>query len=318
MGELRNEFSLSFSTAKLLNSCARAWYWKAYGSWNGWNDGAPESARLAYALKQGQTIDMLVGKLVHRVAYDLIQAAARHQRGPLEEREYTIGKAGAELAKALNDSELGLWKTQAKRKPVLLDWFYQAPELPERMAIAQDKLRTCLDHLFVNPRAINLSRTLADGTAKLIAAEHLEGFGLKLDDGEPVKIWVQFDLAVRHEPTRRLVIFDWKTGRPYGENDAQVGIYAMWLETTDILHAGRISLAQVYLGQNEERILHSTDEIRAQATEYLKAALAKATFYLVAADRQANQAVPMERFEQVGANQPECRRCAYRRLCERG
>jgi hypothetical protein len=68
------EFSWSPSRDRVLAECARAYYWRYYGSHGGWLQDAPQQARQAYALKQLTTFPLLVGPAVHEWARDCAPA----------------------------------------------------------------------------------------------------------------------------------------------------------------------------------------------------------------------------------------------------
>ena len=64
------EFSWSHSRDRSLAECARAYFWRYYGSHNGWLPDAPEEASVAYALKQLTTFPMILGTAIHACARD--------------------------------------------------------------------------------------------------------------------------------------------------------------------------------------------------------------------------------------------------------
>ncbi|MBU1700874.1 MAG: PD-(D/E)XK nuclease family protein, partial [Candidatus Eisenbacteria bacterium] len=49
---LKNTFSWSHSRKRLFDDCPRAYYFRYYGSWEGWLHDAPPLARALYILKQ--------------------------------------------------------------------------------------------------------------------------------------------------------------------------------------------------------------------------------------------------------------------------
>ena len=63
--DLQNRFSWSRSRDGLFHDCRRKYFYHYYGSWGGWEGDAQEEIRRLYVLKQLQSRQMWVGKLVH-------------------------------------------------------------------------------------------------------------------------------------------------------------------------------------------------------------------------------------------------------------
>ena len=72
-------FSWSHSRVRLLDECARAYYWRYYGSHGGWSPLAPEQTQLAWRLKHLVTLNTVFGQVLHRCAKDCAEAL-RHRR----------------------------------------------------------------------------------------------------------------------------------------------------------------------------------------------------------------------------------------------
>jgi hypothetical protein len=66
MAELENKLTWSHSRQNTFNACKRKYYYQHYGSWGGWDVGAPREIRQAYCLKNIDGIDAYLGNLVHK------------------------------------------------------------------------------------------------------------------------------------------------------------------------------------------------------------------------------------------------------------
>ena len=80
MAELTNEFAFSWSRHKIFYECPRKLYWQYYGSWGGWEDEAPASARLAYRLKNIKNLTMLVGETFHEELAEILRRRGHQPR----------------------------------------------------------------------------------------------------------------------------------------------------------------------------------------------------------------------------------------------
>ena len=65
LGELKNEFSWSFSRANRYRHCPRAYYYHYYAAWEGWREESPPPIQRAYLLKNLTDLPRWTGTLVH-------------------------------------------------------------------------------------------------------------------------------------------------------------------------------------------------------------------------------------------------------------
>ena len=67
MTNFKNEFSWSKSRDELFNECKRKYFFKHYGSWNGWDSNEEDRIKRIYYLKQLKTKEIWLGQIVHEV-----------------------------------------------------------------------------------------------------------------------------------------------------------------------------------------------------------------------------------------------------------
>lgn len=312
--ELVNDFTLSYSLASLIQRCARAWYWKAYGSWKGWEDAAPPEARLAYAINKGQSLDALVGSLVHRVALEAVLAASAAMPEP--DAASTGAWALGRLREAVLTAPLERWKLEPKRSPMLMDYFYGAPDLDDRLRAAEEKLARALAALRSNQRLQRVCDGLRAGTARVVSAEEPQRFTVDVGP-DIVDVWVVIDMAIEHVPTGKVVVLDWKTGKVHDIEEAQLGLYALWLRDVRGVHPSGVSLVRAYLVTREERTKVATEEDFERARAHLREARAIAAGLVIDGDLAHNVPKPRDAFEQLAKGSRECAWCDYRIMCGR-
>lgn len=214
------EFSWSHSRDRVLAECARAYYWRYYGSHGGWLPDAPQQARQAYALKQLTTFPLIVGSAVHECARDCALATRKGAVRPSFEVML------ARVSDALNRAVLGAHHRAAflrdpKRFVMLREAWHSgradSPALPAAVA----KARVCLRTLESSPVWEDLEGCQPEWVAVP------DGPAAFVHEGWP--IYAGPDLVYRPDG-RRVVILDWKTGDD-SDAELQIPLYALYCRT---------------------------------------------------------------------------------------
>lgn len=321
-------FSLSPSSARRLDTCARAHFWGVYGFWGGWDNDLPptDPRRLAYILKTGTSLAGLVGTIVHDFARKSIDA---RQAGIPVSRYELRSQAFVQLSLAVRLTAARKYESDPKGAPVVLDLFYDGvEESAERIYRYRDELDASLEALVLNEHFL----AVVEGDAEVLYAEDRYQLQVPIPVGdvnahapgwepEPVDVpvWVVPDLVYRPggAPSRRVIV-DWKTGRVDDAARAQVGVYAAWLAQADGIAPDDIAAVAVYLQHYVEKPVQGSAELVEEALAWVRGAARKALTYVEGGDPRTNRPVPMEAFEQLPADSKDCRYCAFRRLCGRG
>jgi len=221
-GDLRNNFSWSFSRHRVFEECRRRYYLQYYGSWNGWSADGPERARLAYRLKNMQSLPMWIGAIVHRIVERIVSDLRnREDRGLEAYQKQARDLMNREWKQSLD----GEWMHKPKYNLNLFEHYYGVDVTAEERVAARDKVFACLDHFMNGDLFADLARLRP---AEWKSIEKLDQFVV---NGHPV--FVKVDCATRTEPTpegapARLIIYDWKTGKEAEEAEAQLGCYALY------------------------------------------------------------------------------------------
>ena len=151
MADITNEFAFSWSRHKMFYQCARKLYWQHYGFWRGWEDDAPDSARLAYRLKKIQNMTMLVGDTFHA---ELAEILRRREPAP---RKVPVDQLKADmerrLLKRLRESRNADWERYGdpKNYTILFEDYYQSGVSEQVEAEAKETLHRCVDGLAADP-----------------------------------------------------------------------------------------------------------------------------------------------------------------------
>lgn len=297
MSGLKNELSWSPSRGKILQKCARAYYYRHYGSWNGWErDGTPEQ-RLAYRLKQMKSLHSWIGDVVHRVIEESLRAARAKRAMPkaedLQERARFL------LNQEWFESKDKAWLENPKHYCNLFDHYYSREVSRDFL----DRLRTKVFRSLANFCGSAVLREIMEardwiGMEKLCVFTH---------NGNTC--FVKPDFAIRPNPSD-VVVYDWKTGRPRPEDDFQVACYAMLAKRK--WNAKQPEVVLFYLPSNQVirrrpdvAELASVEQCIDRDFETMRAPLR---------DQDKNEAVK-EDFPLC--RQPtECEKCEFFELCE--
>lgn len=300
------DFSWSHSRDRALSECTRSYFWRYYGSHRGWETGAPESARLAYALKQLTTFPMIVGTVMHDCARDFAAAVRDDVARP------TLEVMLARVSDALNRAVLGshhrgLFLRDPKRVVMLRDAWYAGRADGSGLAPALTKARACLRALQGSVVWDELARcqpewiTVPDGPEAFV------------HEGWP--IYAAPDLVYRPDG-RRVVILDWKTGDD-SDVELQIPLYALYCRTVlglpfrDDEWFGRV----VNLATGEDRTNEITRIDVLGAAQRVRDSVGVMHSLLIAPD--TNEPRPIEEFPILGPERRRsCQYCSFLALCE--
>ena len=141
-------FSWSHTRHKTFRECPRKYYYHYYASHNGWNVDAPESARLAYLLKNLTSLPMEIGATIHKAASDAIRQARSSKSVPTAEYLYAIVREHLnKVWKQSNDSDKSKWRRDPKQWRIFREFYYDNGIDDDKRIEAQDRIKRCLANL---------------------------------------------------------------------------------------------------------------------------------------------------------------------------
>jgi CRISPR/Cas system-associated exonuclease Cas4 (RecB family) len=308
MAEITNEFAFSWSRFKAFYECPRKLYWQHYGFWNGWDAEAPKTARLAYRLKQLKNVTMLVGDTFHSELAEIIR---RRKPSPTA---VPVGQLKADmerrLIKGLRESRNADWDRYGdpKHYTILFEDYYQSGVSEQMEAEAVANLHRCVDGLAAEPFgrrvfAVEKER-LRYIDPKDVSEKRVTSDGLVL--------YASPDLVVEDEQGG-LHIVDWKTGKPYKPNLAQLAVYGIFVTEKFGVPLERLTAHLIYVSAGERQkhdVIEGVEEARRAISTYVADVKERLT------DPIANIAGDIERFPMT-EKRSLCRTCNFRELCDR-
>ena len=314
----KNEVSFSPSSKKLLERCARQYWYGKYAYWNGWWYGnrppVSKTAEEAYTAKHMDTVYSWTGSIVHEVAARTLKAAQTGRpwhRGNLETA--MLKEANARITKGLKQARTQKSGNPKKRLQLVEEEFgiaYDERWLRNRV---DSRIRSLMsdDDKWNGPGNVNLFLHALSRADRIVSVEDLFNH-----IHHATSVYLSIDLMMRsaHDPEHDCVIVDWKTGIPRDEDVLQVGQYGLWARKKQWQN---ITLLLIYLNEEgvEVRSVVAGESTIAAADEEINIFTDKLATMLVNGDLKKN--VPIESKFEPTSDPGNCMRCAFQGMCER-
>ncbi|MFH1038244.1 MAG: PD-(D/E)XK nuclease family protein [PVC group bacterium] len=218
--KISNPFRWSKSRAGIFAECKRKYYLRYYRHWGGWQDDAPEIARLAYRLGKMTSMAALAGSAVHEVL-------AGHFRGLRngQFRELVPERAVEIMRAAWINAKKERWRLDPKKYPPLFEVYYDRVPSDERLREYADGARRAVVAARESPLG-GLAGSLGRSDFLWIDPAG-EAFSEEICfDVPPYQAMAAPDLVLRDK--NRVLIVDWKTGRESDGDRLQMEAGALW------------------------------------------------------------------------------------------
>lgn len=302
------DFSWSHTRDRLLNDCARAYYYRYYAGHQGWlgPQEASAAARHAYRLKFLVTLHQVLGGAIHECARSCVEAVRCGDPLPSHTQMLTqvLGALRGACAASKNRRA---FERNPKHHPMLHSVYYRGSWDIGEVAKVKEKVDRCLASL----RSCSLWEELRGADpAGIVLIDQLEAVNVG-------GIWVYAapDLVVRIEED--VTVVDWKTGAEGDEEvTEQLALYALvvikrfrwrfddhqWFGRIIRLNEGQeqaVDLTRLHLMRASHRIRESVELMRAYLEDFAE-----------------NRPRPAEAFPLVHpAFRAQCCRCNFFELC---
>lgn len=210
-----NRYAWSYTAWRLWRSCPRAWWLKTNVAWGGWERSASPAQRLAYRLGKMTSYLMYAGLIVHEMIADHILSRA----APPADYRAMIGDRLSQAEQAHIERR---WEADPKKHPPISELYYAEPNNRETYSRGHRRAVGCMTTFYSRAETFHYDRFLTIPDADPI-----------LVDTATCPVWVQFDLAHYDAATHRVLVRDWKTGKPRN-TDRQQGMiqaamaYRIW------------------------------------------------------------------------------------------
>ena len=316
MGAIENNFTWSSSRDGTFQRCARQYWWQYYGSWGGWDRGAPSEAREAYVLKNLATRWAWVGTAVHETIESLLR---RHQkdasgeelvferpRAPEVVVEAEVEALTQRMRDQFKESREGHYRARPKKAFGLVEHEYADAVPRSEWQAMNEKARQALRSFLTSELFTHIRQS---DSRRWLPIEHLGQF-----DFEGTPVWAVLDFALQ-TPEGAVEIYDWKTGvvDPKG-NRAQLVCYALYVQAAHGVPPERVTTRLVYLGPKPEiHDVHVGPSDILEVAAGMRASIAAMRARL----RDPAKNVALKDDFPMTDDLEKCRVCSFRRLCHR-
>ncbi len=303
MADLKNELVWSHSRARTFAGCPRAYWLTYYGSWGGWDAGAPREVRDAYVQKKLTSRAMWTGTVVHGAAEDALK---RLREGRRVDEEGSVRDAVRKARQDIEGSRSGTWLERPARRTGFREHYYREEVPPEAWNAAIAEIERQVRGLYAN----RIFRRLAQVAERVMEVEELRRFPVGTTD-----VYVALDVLVA-DGNGGVVIIDWKTGEAHADEEiaAQLGVYGIYATQELGVPSDRVKAMHVNLRFGTETT-HPVgpSEIEAAREEI---ATSVATMRARLRDVPGNIADAAD-YPLVDEGDRRCRYCSFRRTCGR-
>ena len=312
MGDLRNEFSWSFSRHSTLAECPRRYWYRHHGHWGGWDVDAPAETREIYRLTKLEDRATWAGKVVHGA---IARALRRSREGrPIEDVDGYLRSVRDTMRREFADSRDDVARRTGRYKWHVRFFEHEeglddgSPAWKERWRSTWETVDTGLRNFLASPLHARLAALPAADWIEIEDPDAPVGPSFVLDG---VRVHVKVDCAYREGPLS--VVVDWKTGRGGSElTPVQLAAYALYLAARHEIDPRRLRAREVHVvsGQVTEH------DVGPEALEIFRDVFAASVARMrsLLADVPGNVAKPAAEFPFTDDDR-SCRFCHFRSLC---
>jgi len=307
--DIHNEFAWSWSRHEMFYECPRKLYWQYYGSWGGWDVQAPETAALAYRLKQIKSVAMLVGQALHEVVRERLRM--RRKAADSVPAEQIKDELERRVLKRLRESRHRDWERFANPKgyAILFEDYYGPGVDEAAQASALAAARECADG-FAKSIYARRAFEIAKERLRVIDPDRFDQMKIAIDG---VSVYAAPDLVVEDDDGMAHIV-DWKTGRVVKANVAQLAVYGLYVAEKLGVPLERVAAHLVYVRGGETEKYGSLRESVAEARRRIATYTADVRSRLT--DVEQNLAGDISLFPMT-ENRMLCKRCKFQEICGR-
>jgi len=299
MGNITNDFAWSKSRAGMFNTCARQYYMRYYGSWNGWKKGIDERTRSLYVLGKLQNRFSWAGSVVHDFAEVVLKRAKNGEPLPTEKEaeDYILKTMRAGFRNSRSKNYLKFPKSVG-----LTEHEYEENVAPEKWKEMSEKAVFCAKNLLKSPYMKPFFKNPKDWL-------EIEDLSEVTIDG--IKCWVKMDFCGKLDD--KIHIIDFKTGKPNPKaTKDQLTMYAVYAQERWKKKPEDIVLTDLNLATNEATEYAITQKDIDRIIDMVIKSAGEMTGLL--ADDEKNE--PFEEDMYPGTkNKRDCYYCVYRKVC---
>jgi CRISPR/Cas system-associated exonuclease Cas4 (RecB family) len=296
---LKRELSWSWSRVDIFTRCRLEYYYTYYASWGGWERDTDTFTRTLYVLKNIKNRYAWMGDMVHQI---IQQFLAAFLSGRTIDKENLLKMADHTMRNQFVESRNREYWERPNKANGLVEHENNIPVPDEKWKELHGNVLICASNFFYTDFYKNV---IEKGITDIFRMEKLENF--KIDN---IKVYAKPDVALKEQG--QLKIFDWKTGRPDDENEAQLYYYILYGIHKLKFNPEAIGATIVYLRDNTKKEITVDQAHLDNAVAYIKDTYAEMKECdLPYEENRDGGDIPQAKSEST------CNYCRFRTVCPR-
>ena len=300
---MENIFSWSKSRAEEFQECQRKYFYDRYVSWGGWDQNAPQEARLAYVLKNLKNRWAWKGETVHHLIEEVLKSL---RAGKSVDFPWAENKLTEIMRRDYRSSKAKKYFQEPKKSVGLFEHEYNKPVSDATWKAIHDEALTAVKNFFESDFYQELQQ---EDKKNWLMIEDLEEF-----EYSGAKIYVKLDFARQKDGC--IEIYDWKTGKEEKQVSIQVGAYAVYAMQKWKVPLEKVKAYLFYLSSPAPVAMEQ--ELTPALIEATKQAMSESieAMHSLLSDPKKN--IPKDRkFFQYTQNERLCQYCNFLKICEK-
>ena len=290
------DLTYSYSRAKMLDTCARSYYFSYYASSGGWRQDAAQKNKQIYRLKKLQGLNSIVGVAIHTAITGLI---VNPNLARIDFKRRTNQKIRESYRNSMARKDE--WIQDPKLFLMIQEIYYCGEVTLETQLKIIDKIDACGEHLG-SCRSLNEIRHGAD----IVTVDELKDFTYN-----GCKTYVKVDALYQSRDTGHFIVVDWKTGKGSEIEVEQLLLYVFFMHKMYDIPVEAIEARLEYLVDGDCASYRFTSHDMEMAEKIISSGIRKMQKYLF--DKEKNIPMPETYFPQNKSS--KCNYCNYLEVC---
>ena len=291
-----NEITYSYSRAKMLDACARSYYYNYYGSAGGWRQDAAQRTKQVYRLKKLQGLNALVGEAIHTSVAQLIVNPEFAKKDFKRLVNKTIRESYRNSLSKRKE-----WLEDTKLFTMMQEVYYNGEVEPDTQKKIIEKIKSCIEHL----DSCETMKEIKE-SGDIITLDELKEFTYN-----NCKTYVKIDALYQNKNNDEIVVVDWKTGKGGEVEVEQLLLYVFFVHKMYTIPVELIEARLEYLEDGDSASYRFTEQDMKMAEAIVNKGISRMQNYMF--DKDKNIPMPEEYFAKNQSSR--CKYCNYRELC---
>jgi CRISPR/Cas system-associated exonuclease Cas4 (RecB family) len=290
------EMTYSYSRSKMLDTCARSYYYNYYASNGGWRQEAAQRTKLIYRLKKLQALNSVVGVAIHSSITDLIVNSNLTNK---DFKRLTNTKIRECYSNSLTKKEEWIRDPKIFQMIQEVYFFGKVDILTQQKVI--EKIEACAGNLI---KCKSLAEIKSDSV--ILTIDELKDFVIS-----GCKAFVKIDALYQKRDTGEFIVVDWKSGKGSEIEVEQLLLYVYFVHKMYDLPVELIEARLEYMLDGDCASYRFTSADMMMAERIINNDINKMQKYLF----NAKKNIPQPETYFTANMSAKCRYCNFQEVC---